>query len=202
MDPYLVLAFVLLVFVLLQGALNLLRREPLSGRQVGESLLVGAVILAVAWLAQAPPPAVLFFVVLYLVAMRARIVVDIANALAQRGRAEAASRLYDVALRLATVPLDRLIVLANKGAALLYLGRVEEAVRVFEGVLAVPAALGVKLEAACRCNLGLAYLRQGRTGLGRGQLHETVDLFPGSVYARRAQLALQRLEAQEPPGAA
>lgn len=201
MDPYLTLILVLLVFVLLQGGLSLLRREPLSGRQVTEALLAGVVILAIARLAGAPPPAVLFFIALYLLTMRARILVDIANSLARQGRVKVAGRLYDLALKLATVPVERLTVRANQGALLLQQGQVDQAVGVFEDVLKVPAALGVRLEAACRCNLGLAYLRQGRVGLGRAQLHETVDLLPGSLYAQRARLALRRLEAEEPPQA-
>ncbi|MCL6429667.1 MAG: hypothetical protein K6V36_02260 [Anaerolineae bacterium] len=196
MDPYLTLVLVLLVFALMQGGLSLMRREPLSGRQVAETLLAGVMIIAIAGLAGAPPPAVLFFMALYLVTMRARILVDIANALARRGRVGVASRLYDLALRLATVPVERLTVRANQGAVLLQQGQVDRAVGIFEDILKVPAALGVRLEAACRCNLGLAYLRQGRVGQGRAQLHETVDLLPGSLYAQRARLALRRLEGE------
>ncbi len=198
MDPYLTLVLVLLVFSLMQGGLSLMRREPLSGRQVAETLLAGVVIMAIARAAEAPPPAVLFFMVLYLVTMRARILVDIANGLARRGRVGVASRLYDLALKLATVPVERLTVRANQGAVLLQQGQVDRAVGVFEDILKAPAALGVRLEAACRCNLGLAYLRQGRVGQGRAQLHETVDLLPGSLYAQRARLALRRLEGEGP----
>jgi len=194
MDPYLVLVLVLLLFVLLVGGLSLLRREPLSYRYAGEILLLGAVLLAVLRALQLPSP-VLFSVALYLVTMRSRLLVDLANSLARRGRLDVALRLYSVALRLAIDPTDRLIVWANRGAALLQGGELAEAIAVLQKVLAVPSALGIRLEAACRCNLGLAYLRRGQVGLGRAQLLEAIDTLPGSVYANRARLALQQLEA-------
>ena len=197
MDPYLVLVFVLLLFVLVVGGLRLVRREPLSSRHAGEILAIGAVLLGLARLLGISSP-VLFFVVLYLVSMRVRLLVDVGNKLAMSRRSEAASRLYGLALRLAVNPLERLIVGVNQGAALLHEGRVAEAIAVLEGVVSSPSSLGIKLEAACRCNLGLAYLRQGQVGRGRAQLQETIDLLPGSIYARRAYLALQQLEGPAP----
>lgn len=197
MNPYLVLVLVMLLFILLWGSLSLLRREPLSARLAIEALLFGGVILGVGGLLQSPPAPVLFFVALYVFTMRVRLLVDIGNALARRGRLAAASHVYMLALRIATVPADRLIVLANEGAALLLGGQVPEAIAVLQEVLAPGASPGIKLEAACRCNLGLAYLRQGQLGLGRGQLREAIDLLPGSIYAQRARHALERLEASD-----
>jgi tetratricopeptide (TPR) repeat protein len=193
MDPYLVLVLVLLLYILLVGGLSLLRREGLSARYAGELLLIGALLLGAARLVRVPSP-VVFFVALYLVSMRVRLLVDAGNRLAMGGRAAMAERMYGLALRLATNPLDRLIVGANRGAALLHRGQVPEAIASLEKVLSSSPALGLKLEAACRCNLGLAYLRQGQVGRGRAALWEAMDLLPGSVYARRAQMALQQLE--------
>jgi hypothetical protein len=192
--PYLVLLFVLLLFVLLFGLGSLLRREPLSGRWAVEVLLSGGVILLVARIAQAPPPPVLFFMALYLLTMRARLLIDAGNLLASRGRLSFASRLYALALRLATSPLERLMVLANQSIALLQTGHMATGIAALEGILSSPAPLGAKLEAACRCNLGLAYVRQGQVGRGRALLHETVELAPASVYSSRALSALRRLE--------
>jgi tetratricopeptide (TPR) repeat protein len=194
MDPYLVLVFVLLLFVLLFAGMSLLRREPPSWRWAAEVLVSGAVILLAARAAQAPPSPLLFVVALYLLAMRVRILIDAGNLLASRGRLAAASRLYALALWLATSPTDRSAVWANQGAALLLAGQVPAATAILEKVLSSPLELGIKLEAACRCNLGLAYLREGRVGQGRAQLHEAADLLPGSVFSRRARFALQQLE--------
>jgi tetratricopeptide (TPR) repeat protein len=194
-DPYLVLLFVLLLFVLLFGAASLLRREPLSGRWAVEVLLSGGVILVAARIAQAPPLPILFFVALYLLTMRARLLIDAGNLLASRGRLAFASRLYALALRLATSPPERLMVLANQSIALLQTGHMATGIAALEGVLSSPACLGAKLEAACRCNLGVAYIRQGQVGRGRALLHETVELAPTSAYASRALSALQRLGA-------
>ena len=193
MNPYLVLLFVLLLFVLLFGVASMLRREPISGRWAIEVLLSGGVILAAARIAQAPPPPVLFFMALYLLTMRARLLIDAGNTLASKGRLAFASRLYALALRVATSPVESLMVLANQGIALLQAGHLSTGIAALESVLSSRTPLGARLEAACRCNLGLAYLREGQVGRGRALLHETVDLAPGSVFASRALLALQRL---------
>ena len=199
MDPYLVLAFVLLVFVLLFGGLTLLRREPLSARFAAETLLVGGAILGLSWLLRRPWSPVLFFVILYLVAMRARLVTEVANLLAQRGRLPAALRLYELALRLATDSATRATVRVNQGAALLLGRRLPLAIAALQEALAGPG-LGIKQEAACHYNLGLAYLRQGETGLGQAELREVGELLPGSIYARHAELALRsRSEGGEAP---
>ncbi len=194
MDRYLLLLLVLLLFILFFGSLSLLRREALSSRFAFETLLVGGLILGAARALQAPPSPILFFVVLYVLGMRARLLVEVANALARRGRLAAASRVYAVAFRLATSRTDRGIVLANQGAALLLAAQLAEAIAVLQQALAPASGLGIKQEAASRCNLGLAYLRRGETGLGRVQLHEVIDLLPGSIYAQRARQALQALD--------
>jgi tetratricopeptide (TPR) repeat protein len=194
MGPYWVLVFVLLVFVLLFAGMSLLRRERVSWHWVAETLLSGTIILLAGHVAQAPPPPLLFVLALYVLAMRVRLLVDAGNVFAARGRLAVASRLYALAHGLATNPLDRLIVRANQGAALLHAGQLAAATAALETALSSPAALGIKLEAACRNNLGRAYLRQGQAGQGRAQLHEVLDLFPGSLFARCAQRALQRAE--------
>ncbi len=190
--PYVVLAGVLLLFILVFGGLSLLRREPAPVHFAVESLITGAVILGACWVAQAPPTPLLFFAVLYLLMMRARLLVDVANVLARRGRLGASLRLYGLALRVATDRATRGMVLANEGAALLLGGRVAEAIGALEQALSW--GLGRKVEAATRCNLGLAYLRQGEAGRGRAQLGQAQELLPGSIYAERARLALQQAD--------
>lgn len=200
MDPYLVLLLVLFVFVLLFGASSLVRREPVSGRWVLEVVLTGGAILIVARIAQAPPPPLLFFVALYLLIMRTRLLVDAGNALASRGRLRVASRLYALALRLATSPQESLLVRANQGIALLQAGQLADGIAALEDVLSSSARLSPRLGAACRCNLGLAYLGAGQVGRGRTLLREAVELAPGSVFASRALSALRR--AANTPGEA
>lgn len=192
MQPYLVLALIMLLFAAAAAGPSLLGRERLAWWCVVEILAWGLALLAAAWALHLTSP-FLYLVVLYLLAMRSRLLLELANALAARRR-RAAFPLYALTLGLAANPLDRASTRINLGAALLHCGEVSRAVAVLEGVLAGPA-LGPRLAAACRCNLGLAYLRAGDTERGRNQLRAAVDVMPASIYARRAAHALQGLGA-------
>jgi len=190
MDPYLLLALVLLLFVLAAAGPSLLAKERMAWRQGVEILLWGGALLGAAWLTRIASP-LLYLLALYLVTMRARLLVEVANALAMRGR-RGAQPLYALAGALALNPLDRAVVRVNQGAALLHTGQVAGATRVLEELLA-GGQLGNRLGAACRYNLGLAHLRAGDCDGGCSLLRQAVDLMPGSIYAQRARLVLQRL---------
>lgn len=192
MDPYLLLVLVLLLYALAAAGPSVLGREPLAWGQAAEVIIWGLALLAAAWATQVASP-LIYLLALYLLSMRARLLVELANLLAVRRRA-AALPLYALAHALALNPLDRTIVRLNQGAALLHWGQVPGAQALLEAVLQ-GGRLGPKLEAACRCNLGLACLRAGERECGRSHLREAIALQPGSVYAQRARLALQRLEA-------
>jgi tetratricopeptide (TPR) repeat protein len=73
-------------------------------------------------------------------------------------------------------------------------GQVQAAIDTFEGVLETEKRprLGLKYEAACRYNLGYAYEQNGEEAKALVKYNETIDLFPGSVYAQAAQAALKR----------
>lgn len=193
MDPYLILALIAVLFALVVMGMGFLRRERSPLRQAGEALLWGGILLGVAWALRMSSP-IVYLAAFYVVARRSRLLVDLANAVAGRGRAALAGHLYDLAQRLALNPADRVVVMVNRGAALLFAGQMGEAAALLESLLAGPA-LGDRLEAACRCNLGLAYLRQGRGEQAREQFVQTIDLLPTSSFAQRARIALQRLTA-------
>ncbi|HOG48247.1 MAG TPA: tetratricopeptide repeat protein [Anaerolineae bacterium] len=197
MDPYLVLALVLLLFAAAAAGPSLLGRERLAWSCAGEILLWGILLLAAAWAVRLPSPFV-YLVALYLVTMRARLLVDAANLIAAR-RHPLAFALYTLALHVALNPLDRASVQINRGAALLHSGRAAEAVAELERVLACQR-LGPRLEAAVRCNLGLAYLQQGDLQSSRAELQQAAAALPSSVYGQRARVALQRLEAPQAEG--
>ncbi len=195
MSPYLVPLLVLLLFVLLLGVLSLLRREPLSARAAAEVLAFGGGVILLCWLLRLRLDPVLLFALIYLVAMRARLVVEVANALARRSQLRQALRLYGLASRLAPDGPTYLTVLANQGAALLLARRLPEAVTVLQQALERPG-LGAKAEAACRYNLGLAYTRQGERGLAQAQLEQVAGLLPGSPFARQAGRVLEALRSE------
>jgi tetratricopeptide (TPR) repeat protein len=125
--------------------------------------------------------------------MRARLLVDGGNFLASRGRHEAALSVYEWALRLRPNRAGRAVVLINRGVVELQQGRLEAASGSLEEALKAREhdRLGLKYEAACRYNLGLAYDRSGRESEARRELNEVIDICPTSLYALRAERALR-----------
>ncbi len=194
LDPTLLLLLIACLFVLTFGVLSYLRREGLSAQFALEA--VGATVLLVGGgrLIGFSPSPFLFLILLYLITMRSRLAVDVANVLAQRGNYAPAFRFYDLALALWPDAASRLVVLANRGAAELRSGQVETAIRTLENVLAPEKRhhLGRNAEAVSRYNLGVAYERRGETGKATQQFNEVMDLAPGSPYARAAAAMLER----------
>ncbi len=193
-DPYLLLLLIACLFILVFGGLSLLRREGLSVQFALESVAVTAVLVGGSRLLGIQLSPYLFLIVLYLVTMRSRLLVDLANALASRGRYNLAFPLYRLSLAWWPDRASRLIVLTNRGTAELRSGQVDLAVQTLEGVLdaAEQPRLGLKYEAACRYNLGYAYEKKEEWTQAAKQYHEVIDLLPGSPYAQAAQAAIKR----------
>jgi tetratricopeptide (TPR) repeat protein len=194
LDPNLLLLLTACLFILVFGGLSLLRREGLSLQFVGETVIVTTLCMGGAWLSGLGLSPIVLLVLLYLVTMRSRLIVDLANLLAARGRYEPAFRLYNLGLAWWPDAPSRLIVLANRGAAELHSGQVEAAIHTLEGVLGAGnrSSLGRKYEAATRYNLGYAYEQQGEDAKAVAQYNEAIDVLPGSLYAQAAQSALKR----------
>jgi len=133
------------------------------------------------WIIGAPLNPFLFIALLYVVTMRSRLAVDLANALVKRGHSDLAFRLYDLALAWWPDGASRLIVLVNKGAAQIYRDRIKDAIATLEGVL----------EPAPRHRLGLKY-EAGQDARSVTQYNEAIDVLPGSLYAQAAKAALKR----------
>jgi len=190
------------LFVLAFGALGFMRREGLSIQFALETAILTVVLVGGSWLTRLPLNPFMFLIILYLVTMRSRLVVDVANTLVRRNRKEMAFRLYDLALALRPDAASRLIVLTNRGAALLHSGQVDHAISTLEGVLADSqrSRLGIKYEAAARYNLGYAYELKGEDALSVMQYNEAIEVLPSSLYARAAQSALKRRKQQGSSG--
>jgi tetratricopeptide (TPR) repeat protein len=183
-----------LAYAVIFGGLSLLRREGLSLRFAIESTVLTAAAAGLAALSGLPIHPILFLVVLYLLTMRVRLLVDLANILAQRGHFAAARRLYELATRLWPDPSGRIIVQVNQATACLQQGALDEAVARFKDVLsqANGGYLGVKHEAAAHYNLGLACRRKGLEAQAVIEFNAVLDTWPVSEYARHAQAALKR----------
>jgi tetratricopeptide (TPR) repeat protein len=194
LDPYLVLLLIASVFILVFGGLSFLRREGLSAQFALEAVLLTAVLVGGSWLLNIQPNPFLFLILLYLVTMRSRLAVDVANVLVRRGKYDLAFRLYDLSLAWWPDLSARLIVLINRGAAELRSGQVESAISTLESVLEVEKRprLGLKYEAACRYNLAYAYEKDGQDARAVAEYNEVIDLMPGSLYAQASQAALTR----------
>ncbi len=184
------------LYILVFGGLSFLRREGLSVQFALEALALTCLLVGGSWLLGIQLSPILLLLLLYLVTMRSRLVVDVANLLLRQGRRKAAFALYKLGLTWWPDATSQLIVLANRGAAELYCGQVETAIQTLEGVLKEEkrSRLGLKYEAACCYNLGLAYEQKGEDARAMQQFNEAIDLLPASACARAAQAALKRLK--------
>jgi len=201
-DPNLLNLAIGCLFILVFGGLGHLRREGLSVQFALEAVGVTAILVGGSGLLDAPIHPLLLLVLLYLITMRTRLIVDLANVLAGRGKYNLAFRLYKLGLAWWPDEASRLIVLSNMGAAHLRYGQVEEAIATLESVLEVEkrSRLGIKYEAASRYNLGYAYEKIGSDAQAVAQYNETVDLLPGSVYGKAADAALKRRKGKDSAG--
>lgn len=190
MHPSLLILLVGILYILGFNALFYLRHQGVSLRLMIEGLILTGAAAALALVVSFHP--VLFLVVLYLVTMRVRLLVDLGNSVAGRGKPQQALRFYDLALRLGPDPSGRRIAEINRAAALIQTGQSEEAYQTLRTIVTDPEAqLGLKYQAAAYYNLGLACRRSGREPEAVQRFNEAVDTLPGSLYAQAARRALQ-----------
>jgi hypothetical protein len=73
--------------------------------------------------------------------------------------------------------------------------KLNESIAMFTEVLSPgnKGYLGIKYEAATHFNLGVAYLRINNHSMATVEFNSVLDTWPVSMYARRAQEALERL---------
>jgi tetratricopeptide (TPR) repeat protein len=190
MTPSFLVFLVGLLYVVIFWTLSLLRRERLSNQFAYEGLgLTGIAFAAVHWRGMAFNP-IYFLIVIYLITMRARLLVELGNLLAKSGRQNAALALYRLALTLFPDRSSQLIALINVGAAYLNQGKPELAINVLENAKAHSVKqLSPKHAAGCSYNLGMAYRRAGRPADALRLFTEVVDIYPLSLFARLAEKA-------------
>jgi tetratricopeptide (TPR) repeat protein len=203
MDLYLMIGILGIIYILIFGGMSLLRREGLSFQFAIEALMVTAIAELFIVILHIPIHPVLFIALLYLVTLRIRIIVDVANGFARRGNYPQAERIYHLAYRLRPDQTSKLIIDINYAVMLLQENRLDEAIQLFNEVLqqSQKGYLGVKYEAAGHFNLGVAYLRQENHSKATIEFNTTIDTWPGSLYAQRAQQAIDRQRQKEKPAA-
>lgn len=183
-----------LAYIVLFGGLSLLRREGLSSRFAIEALVITFMVGGLTALTGIQIHPIMFLIVLYLITMRVRLLVDIANFFAQRSQFERANLFYNLAQRLWPDQTGHLVIQVNQGTALLQNDALDEAIAVFTDVLknANQGYLGVKYEAATHYNLGIAYRRKDMEPQARLEFTAVLDTWPASQYAQRAEIALSK----------
>jgi len=181
-------------FIVLFGAVSLFKREGLSRRFAIEGGIFTIVVSSLTAVMGLQTHPVLFLVLIYLLTMRVRVLVDLGNVFARRGQFELADKLYDLAAKLWPDTTNRLILQVNQGTSLLQQQKLDEAINIFNGVLeqAGHGYLGVKYEAATHYNLGVAYLRKNMDARASIAFNAVIDTWPASVYAHRAEVALEK----------
>ncbi len=193
MNPYLVIVFTALLFILVVGGLSLLRREVPSLRLVVEVLALTALSIGISILIGVTLHPILFFIFLYLITMRCRLLIDVGNLLSSWGYHQAALSAYRLAMRLEPDLPTHLTALISYGAVLVRVGALEEAIRILEEVgEKYGEGLHPKYQSACHYNLGVAYLRLGKESRAIREFNHTIDAWPLSPYAQRASAALER----------
>ena len=199
MSQPLIILLVGFAYVVLLGGLALLRREGLSMRFAVESVILTLLVSGLAALTGMPIDPVLFVILLYLVTMRIRLLVDVGTMLAQGGRTAWAGRIYELTSRLWPDAAGALILQVNQATLFLKENKLDEAIALFTDVLRQSGQgyLGVKYEAAAHFNLGVAYLKKDLPGKATVEFNAVIDTWPASLFARRAQDALNRQRSKE-----
>jgi len=181
-------------YVVLFGAVSLLKREGLSKRFAIEGGIFTLLVSALTALTGIQPHPIFFLVLMYLITMRVRVLVDFGSFLAQRGRFNQADKLYGLAGKLWPDATNLLILQVNQGTSLLQQKKLDDAIAVFNSIIEQTGHgyLGVKYEAATHYNLGVAYLRKGMDAKASIAFNAVIDTWPASMYARRAEVALEK----------
>jgi len=89
--------------------------------------------------------------------------------------------------------------MVNHATMLLQGNKLDESISLFTEVLnqADQGSLGVKYESASHFNLGVAHLRRKNISKATIEFNSAIDTWPASLYALRAQQALERMQHKE-----
>jgi tetratricopeptide (TPR) repeat protein len=193
-NPHLIILLIGFFYILIFGGISLLRHEGLSNQFAFEVLGITALAFGGAVATNTAINPILFLVLIYLISMRVRILVDLANLLASRGYYGWANSLLQLASKLGPDKASQLIVLINQGIVLLRQRDPDGAQKLFLQVLeaAKEGGLGMKYEAACRYNLAVACNRLGQEAEAIRQFNNVTELMPSSVYGKEAEWAIKQ----------
>jgi tetratricopeptide (TPR) repeat protein len=194
----LTLAFLLLLigflYLVLFGGLSYIKREGLSVQFAFEAGALTIIFSGLSFFFHIDIHPVLFMIFLYLVTMRIRLLVDLANTIAGQNHYQGAETIYRIALALFPDEINRLMVVVNQGVSEIRQGRLDEGMRIIHTVLERSGTgyLGIKTETACYYNLAIAYRRKGMEKQALEYFKKVVDTWPISIYGRKALAEVNR----------
>jgi len=199
MSLHIMIGLIGLFYIVIFGGMALLRREGLSTRFAVEAVCITAIAVILVYLTPIQIHPAVFLLLLYLLTLRVRLLVDLANFFARRARFEQADRIYNFAFHVWPDQTSRLIIMVNQATLRLMEKKLGEAITIFKEILNQEnqGALGVKYESATHFNLGVAYLRNDNNSMATVEFNAAIDAWPGSPYARRAEQTLERLRTKE-----
>ncbi|HEX2981625.1 MAG TPA: hypothetical protein VHO48_15270 [Anaerolineaceae bacterium] len=193
MNASLMLLLIGLGYLVVFGGMSLLRREGFSVRFAVETIAVTLLLIVFNEFTKIRIQPVVFLILLYLVTMRVRLGIDLANSFARRGNYATAERLYALSGKLGADANARQLIRLNQATSRLQQGQAETAVQWLRELLQDGAQQGIsrKNEAACHYNLGVAYRRLNREAEATVEFNAAIDISPVSEIARRAAAALK-----------
>jgi len=201
MNPHVLILTVGIFYIIIFGALSLLRREGLSTQFAIEVLVMTLLVVAISLALGMTVNPLPFLAFIYLISMRGRLLVDLANFLSSRGRQRDAMRLLEIALNLYPDHSTRLVILVNMGIVQLRRKSPESARTLFEEALKGTdenGGLGIKYEAACRYNLGQALMQLDEEPEAVRQFNEVMVIYPNSIYSKAAEAKLEKRRHRRP----
>lgn len=194
MNSLLMIATIGVLYIVIFGGLALIRREGLSTQLALESLAITAIAVLFSYVTNINFHPIFYLIFIYLITMRVRLLVDLANFLSNRGRQRDAMNVMQFALRLYPDRSSEMVVLVNMGTVQLRRKNPESAADLFEIVLEKfeQGGLGIKYEAACRYNYGVALQQLGKEAQAVAQFNEVTIIYPNSIYSKAAEIALKK----------
>lgn len=197
MTPAFVLLIIGLIYIVLFGGLSIIRREGLSVQFAFEAFCITILLSGLTYITKIDFSPILFLILLYLITMRTRLLVDMANSFARRENYSIATSLYSLALKLFPDPINRLMVFINQAVSRIKQGDLDGGIQIINNILTQKEMgyLGIKTEAACYYNLAIAYRRKGLEKQSLDYFDKVVQTWPVSVYGRKAMLELKKNKA-------
>ncbi len=190
-----------LLYLVLFWGLSLTRGEGFPKQMVVESLVL-TILASGLQLSVLPIHPTIFFLLLYLITMRARLLSDLGNLLTKRQQYNQANNIFNLALRLWPDAASRRIVRINQAVTFLRIGSFAQAEALFRSLLAELPSPGfsTKLEAAVHYNLALTLQYIGDKAGAIEEFNRTVACAPKSIYAHGARIAIKKGNETQPTG--